>query len=227
MNNLPSIKLYVKKWLQKKGYLIVKQHDVPFDSAIEYNKEENITAFYNNEVQVASYINNVAVKYAEIMLHTVKQTGINMQHKSVADMACGTGHFLQALSNTYALKQATGYEINEAPLRTAKKLFPNIQFEINSVYEPLPKQVDVIFLNHVLEHLPYPETCLLPMMQSLNTGGHIIIHVPNGRVDQFGGHIHFFSKDALALLIKKYIPNGSVHIGYTAHEEMIYCLITK
>jgi trans-aconitate methyltransferase len=221
------IKAYIKKWLLKQGYLIIKQQDIPIANAIDYNSEENITAFYNNETQVAQYINNVAQMHANIMLQSVQQYSIDMQHKTVADVACGTGHFLHVLSKAYTLQQAVGYEINDVPLRTARKLFPTLIFRINSVYKTLPQQYDVIFLNHVLEHLPYPEDCLLPMMQSLHARGKLIIHVPNGRVDQFGGHIHFFSKDALSLLIKKHIPHSTVEIFYTPNQEMICCIISK
>ncbi len=221
------IKAYIRKWLFKKGYLVIKQQDTTVANAIDYNSEENITAFYNNETQVAQYITNVAYLYANIMLQSIQQSAIDMHHKTVADVACGTGHFLNALSNTYTLQQAVGYEINDAPLRTAKKLFPTLMFNINSVYTILPQQYDVIFLNHVLEHLPYPEDCMLPMMQSLNATGKLVIHVPNGRVDQFGGHIHFFSKDALSLLIKKHIPHSTLQLFYTPNQEMICCIISK
>jgi 2-polyprenyl-3-methyl-5-hydroxy-6-metoxy-1,4-benzoquinol methylase len=203
----------IRKVLLKKGYYLIKHHDAVED-AIAYNTEKNITKFYNNPKSVAAYIKNVAEPHAKLMVAFLKKANINLTNKTLADIGCGTGHFLNEIIALSPTINAIGYEINKAPLNTAKLLFPHINFEVHGVYDELPQKFDIICINHVLEHLPYPEDCIMAMARGLNLNGILILNVPNGRLDSFGGHIHFFSKDSLELLIKR-------HISYKALNSML------
>jgi 2-polyprenyl-3-methyl-5-hydroxy-6-metoxy-1,4-benzoquinol methylase len=216
----------IRKFLLTKGYTLVKASDTGVD-AITYNTEAHINSFYTNTIAVEKYINEVAVSHAKTMLASLHTLKVDLAHCTVVDMACGTGHFLQELNNAFRPISLLGLEINEAPLTWARKLFPEIKFEVQSVYEPLKNLADVIFLNHVLEHLPYPEDCLTAMFKSLAPNGKLIIHVPNGRLDTFDGHIHFYSEASLQLLVKKYLPTASIQIIFSADKAMLCALVSK
>ena len=95
--------------------------------------------------------------------------------RSVIDFGCGNGHFLQNIrsraSRLQAVELQTSYRhaLNEAGI----PCFAHVD-------ECLP--ADVVFLFHVLEHLPDP----IPLLRSLRekvagAGGYVIVEVPHAR----------------------------------------------
>ena len=103
--------------------------------------------------------------------------------------------------------------------------FTTINFDVAGMYKALPNTYDVIFVNHVLEHLPYPEDCITAMLNSLNLNGLLIINVPNGRLDSFGGHIHFFGETSLKLLLLKHTTAKKINCFLSADGSMVCAVV--
>jgi 2-polyprenyl-3-methyl-5-hydroxy-6-metoxy-1,4-benzoquinol methylase len=222
---MKKLTTFIRHILKNRGYLLLKLNDVA-TNALDYNSEANITAFYNNQVDVTNYIKNVATTHAQIMLNNLAMAKVNLNNQNIADVGCGTGHFLNLLQNNFTNTTLTGYEINEAPIQIAKKLFPTINYKIQSVYKILDIKYDCIFINHVLEHLTYPEDCLKALLASLNPNGSLIINIPNGRLDTFSGHIHFFSQTSLELLVKRHLT-FSHYQSFLSNDALMICAIIK
>ena len=92
------------------------------------------------------------------------------------DYGCGTGDFLaQAQYKGY---QILGIEPNPKALAQASQQ-TNVEIKTNLDELESTLKVDVITLWHVLEHVPHPTETLAQLYRHLNTGGYIIIAVPN------------------------------------------------
>jgi SAM-dependent methyltransferase len=97
---------------------------------------------------------------------------------AVLDIGCGRGHFLNALrqrgwtctgtelSDTAALhaRETLGLNVRVGPFQAG--MFPDATF-------------DVVYLWHVLEHIPTTFDALMEVQRLLRTGGMLVVAVPN------------------------------------------------
>ncbi len=133
------------------------------------------------------------------------------------DVGCGLGHFLTELAQALGTGDATGVELGEpaadaaeerlskalgapAAPRVIRELFDDVSIE-----EP----VDVVSMNHFLEHHPRPERALAHAVSLVREGGLVEVEVPRG--DGWGirllgrwwwphlppQHVHMFSREGL------------------------------
>ena len=73
-----------------------------------------------------------------------------IKSKEILDFGCGWGGFLYLSKNIS--KSAEGYEIMKSCVNFVKK---NRKIKVYSKKNEIKKKFDVIFLFHVLEHIPY------------------------------------------------------------------------
>lgn len=95
------------------------------------------------------------------------------------------------------------------------------------MYQPLPKKFDLILSQQVLEHLIEPEDALRNLAAMLQPRGVILIAVPDGRLDDFAGHIHFWSKDSLPLFLQKTLPGYIVRTGSLQDGVSLYGVLSR
>lgn len=95
------------------------------------------------------------------------------------DLGCGDGEniawFSKYLSSTYASDYNLLRLIRASRVPVLKQLF---MAEVTD-YPTLDSSFDVIFLNHVLEHIPDDERALSEVYRILKVGGLLILGVPN------------------------------------------------
>jgi SAM-dependent methyltransferase len=92
------------------------------------------------------------------------------------DYGCGTGDFLAACKGKGY--DVIGIEPNDVARQQAiEQTKSNIYPDIDGLNRN--QKVDIITMWHVLEHVPDPKETLKRLRKQLNTGGHIIIAVPN------------------------------------------------
>lgn len=94
--------------------------------------------------------------------------------KSVLDFGCGEGAFLTKIKNISL--DFKGIELQE---NFIEKLLLNDIPVFNSLDEVEDSSIDVIFLFHVLEHLPDPISIIKSLKKKLKSGGRIIFEVPH------------------------------------------------
>jgi predicted SAM-dependent methyltransferase len=101
----------------------------------------------------------------------------------IVEIGCSEGYLLSKLQQM-GYQHLIGIEpgpqsatLEEMGIMVIKDYFTENTF--------LPKDVDVFFLMHVFEHFNYPFTILDTMIAQLNTGGRIVIEVPD-----FDGYCH-------------------------------------
>ena len=146
---------------------------------------------------------------------------------NILDAGCGGGNLVNTLNNL-GYKNVYGFDASNSGIELAKRTFPRIadRFFNHDVYEPnLPSSVlqkyDVIISMEVIEHLYSPKTYLDNCRLWLKDNGFLIITTPyHGYLKNIlivllnkfdshfnplweGGHIKFFSKKTLSLLLDK------------------------
>ena len=101
-------------------------------------------------------------------------TSLNNRRGSLLDIGSGTGDFLkQAKSKGWKI---SGVEPNESARKLAQETGIDLKQSIEDFKE---EKFDVITLWHVLEHLPNLEEAISKLEDLLNSGGTLIIAVPN------------------------------------------------
>lgn len=102
-------------------------------------------------------------------------------HKTL-DVGCAAGVFSLKLKEERNI-EAWGIEMQEEAGNIAKTRLDKVLIgSFDEVFEELPqKYFDCIFFNDVLEHMPYPETCLKKIKVNIHPDGKIIASIPNMR----------------------------------------------
>jgi len=146
---------------------------------------------------------------------------------NILDVGSGGGNLLWTLYNKLDLKNVYGFDASVSAIELAKKNFPALakNFFIHNAYESklpsdVPKEYDLIISMEVIEHLYDPKTYLENIYMWLKRNGFLIITTPyhgyfkNLALSIFnawdrhftatwvGGHIKFFSKKTLSLMLK-------------------------
>jgi len=137
----------------------------------------------------------------------------------ILDIGCGNGYVAAKLvqrGNTL-----TGIDVSQDGIDIARAAYPNIRFEVRSLYEDdfdkvVAQPVDCVIALEVVEHLFSPKTLFYKASLVLKQGGYLIVSTPYhgylknlatsllNRWDRHfgvfddGGHIKFFSKRTLA-----------------------------
>lgn len=96
----------------------------------------------------------------------------------VLDIGCNTGEFCHLLKTKYDANPI-GIDINRDAISIAKTKYPNIEFEVRNLFE-LEGQYEAIYMQHVLEHLKYPQKALAKLRSILIKNGNLIVSCPNG-----------------------------------------------
>ncbi len=182
----------------KPTYLTVKDHSVSGEEfQLLYDKEldmletfpqpkaDKLSEYYKSE----DYISHTDTKrnLLEFVYHSVREialkrklkliNGFNSESKSLLDIGCGTGDFLEkAKINNWNI---TGIEPNETAKQIANSKTNNSVFGVEELNNLKSNNFDVITLWHVLEHLPDLEMHINLLKSLLKQNGTLVIAVPN------------------------------------------------
>jgi 2-polyprenyl-3-methyl-5-hydroxy-6-metoxy-1,4-benzoquinol methylase len=102
---------------------------------------------------------------------------------SLIDIGCAGGWFGAMVKKTYPAAEIWGVEpVESVASEAASRADRIIVSEIEKAEEQLPAQYfDVVTMNDVLEHLPYPEPALALARHILKPDGRLILSLPNVR----------------------------------------------
>jgi 2-polyprenyl-6-hydroxyphenyl methylase/3-demethylubiquinone-9 3-methyltransferase len=138
----------------------------------------------------------------------------------VLDAGCGNGYFAKQLHEKGF--EVVGIDLEESGITHARKLCPDVRFEVASVYDGSSKsfgQFDAVVSLEVIEHVYDPRAFVSNVQECLRPSGSFILSTPyhgyaknllialSGRFDAHvsalwdGGHIKFWSRKTLASLL--------------------------
>jgi SAM-dependent methyltransferase len=139
----------------------------------------------------------------------------NCNYKNILDFGCGNGGLLKLITQNKNNINVIGIELN-------KQIAEYLNKESILVYETLeqiPKQIklDIIMLNHVLEHLKDPIQILNQIKKYMNKNTLLIIEVPHAN--------DYLIKDMGCEAFKKFTFWSEHYILYT--EKSLFNLLNK
>ncbi len=126
------------------------------------------------------------------------------------EIGCGTGDFIRELVNDKRL-EITGSEIYLKGLLYAKQNLPTVEFvQFDVTQGKVDDQFDLIAAFDVIEHIENDEIAISNMVEMLNTGGTLIISVPQhmfmwSKLDEIVKHKRRYSRKEL---VSKLAKNG-------------------
>jgi ubiquinone/menaquinone biosynthesis C-methylase UbiE len=102
------------------------------------------------------------------------------EFRSVLDVGCGTGDFVQLFDP--ARTRYLGIDISENMIAECRRLFPGHEFKVadGDAIDAPDASVDLVLNIGVLEYLKDPAAHLRELARVTKRGGNIIVTVPNG-----------------------------------------------
>ncbi|TAL50389.1 MAG: class I SAM-dependent methyltransferase [Chitinophagaceae bacterium] len=228
-----AVKNYFKRIVNKLRYIIIKKNNndyrwINVTNAIKHNSLEQMNEFYKDDNLLTNYIDKERIEFYEEVAGLTKKANINFsQDMAIVDIGCGTGHLLYYLKEEYGFQKATGLDYSPEAIKVAKKLFPYFDFYEFDIYKNWDNKYDIILCTEVLEHLLYPDLAFANILSMLNDGGSLVITVPNGRIDTFGGHINFWSPESWDVFIKTNAKEQHFETGTIQNNSINYAAIHK
>lgn len=185
----------------------VRQYPYPSDQEIagyyaDYQTKKSGESVYLTDAGYACFKRDKAFTFADLGLGDDAFAG-----KTVLDVGCGTGQFLQMMGD-FRAASVLGMDISQECIDQARER------ELNCVcgdFLSLDGRYDVISMWHLIEHLRDPCQYIAHAYRLLNPGGWLLIETPVVGVisESFGAdwrffmpveHINLFSQDALFCL---------------------------
>ena len=107
------------------------------------------------------------------------------------------------------------------------KTLPEGKFFVHDLYQKLETEYDLILCTEVIEHLLYPDLALRNIIDMMSKDSVSLITVPNGRTDQYEGHINFWSPESWEVFIRNNSKGFSVRTGTIKNKKNNYALISN
>jgi len=193
-------------------------------SPLYHNSKEGLNEFYSDKDVVESYLDP---GFYERLIDLLMAHGVDCEQKRVADIGCGTGGLLKAVKARAQTTSLTGFEYSEKALEIARSQVSGVEFCYFDVYEGMPRQFDVIFCIEVLEHLLHPDVALRNITAMLADRGVALVTVPNGRIDNFDGHINFWSPESWDVFLKQTCAKLNIKTGLMENGQNNYGIISR
>lgn len=130
--------------------------------------------------------------------------------QSCVDAGCGPGFFLRFLEDYLSPrgleKSLAGLEYSSKAVEIARHFSSKASIRQWNLEEKIDEKYDVVVCAQTLEHVHRPRKVYRNLLGALNSPGTLIITVPDGRQDYYGGHINFWSEESLHFFAEE---NGS------------------
>ncbi len=224
MGKIKQFKTYIRKKLGMTGVAEF------VDDAIEANSDANWNKWFSNPKYLKEYDTENRINSYNEIISIFEKCGVFDGVTSLLDAGCGTGQFIVALSKRFSNIKLYGADFSDEGLRVSRNAAPSAEFYKLDLYN-LPEnysKYDVVVCSEVLEHLLYPDKALENLKLMVSEGGKLLLTVPNGRIDHYGGHINFWSPESWKVFVEKHCESfGSASIGTFNHNGNNYAVICR
>ena len=222
------LKTRLKNVLNGLGYEIRALNRLRAPDAIVYNTAEYADRFYSNRSLVNKYRKESVSQHLQNLRILLDEENIRLyKDMTILDASCGTGDCLKMLWDEFGCRHLTGTDISGAALAITREICPQAELhELDLEKQKLPGDFDLVLCQQVLEHLVEPETALHNLTAMLRPGGVLVITVPDGRLDDFAGHVHFWGSDSLPIFLRKELPGCNIRTGHLQDEVSLFAIIT-
>ncbi len=201
------MKKYVQKLFLKLGYEIRRvktANNINKIDPLDRNLKGTLDKLWDDPGFKKNYINPRRKNLYNVIETTAKEYGLLNDDDSVLDVGCGPGFMIEHLKSNGYKGQISGCDFSESAIKHAKEQQPDGHFFVHDIYKPIPDSYDALFCIETLEHLLRPDLALATLE---NAARYIICTVPEGRKDNFRGHINFWSKESFEQFISLHLNN--------------------
>lgn len=185
----------------------IKKTVQPFYDTISYSLEQNNAAAYDtlwaNEAASRVYAGPARrLLWAKIAHFVVQDSGF------VLDIGCGNGSLLALLIQKSGQKAENlyGLDYSAEAIKQAKSRIPAANFSQGDAQNlDFPANYfEIALACETLEHVENPELVLQEIYRVLKPKGCLIITIPNGDLDTWRGHSHFWNEVKFREILKSY-----------------------
>lgn len=141
----------------------------------------------------------------------------------VVDVGCGVGDLLVALKRRCPSVIPYGCDFSEKAIAGAKACMSDGEFVQHTILDlPYPhRSFDVVLCTDTLEHLEQPRVVVAELVRVCAPGGAVVIVVPDGDVDDFCGHLWFWSEQSLG----KFLAQWNATVGKLPQTKELLAII--
>lgn len=167
------------------------------------NTREAFDRLYGTPTLMREYLGPARLEFYEAV---ADRCAAETAPTSVVDIGCGSGHLLAALLERIDPPERTvGVDDSSEAIARLREVVPDAVGVVASVYE-LDRELeagsfDLVLCTEVLEHLHRPEEALEQLGRLRAPGGKIVASVPDGELDDFEGHVNFWSLERFQRLL--------------------------
>ena len=201
------------------------------------NKIEGITGDWYSADQIKSYEKgpyyNHLQKRKKYILEVLEKLYKKKKVENVLDLGCGDGSNLKWLSEFSQNLYGTDY--NLLRLKRAKNMLDKLQINAKIFLTDIfsmpfsENSFDLIFFNHVIEHLKDDRLALEKIFHITNKGGHVILVTPNEgvlswkfayfvepNVKKKTDHVNFYTANSIKKIAEEagFVVKHVEHIGW-------------
>lgn len=224
MGKFKQFKTYIRKKLGMTGVAEF------VDDAVAANTDQNWNSWFSNPKYLKEYADEGRLKSYDEIITVFDRAGVFGGCKTMLDAGCGTGHFIAAMARRFTDIKLYGADFSTEGLAVSKKTAPSAEFFMLDLYQ-LPEnhdKYDIVVCSEVLEHLLYPDKALENLKQLTADGGKLLLTVPNGRIDRYGGHINFWSPESWKVFVEQNCSSfGKVATGVFHNNLNNYAIISR
>jgi 2-polyprenyl-3-methyl-5-hydroxy-6-metoxy-1,4-benzoquinol methylase len=225
---MPIVKSILKHVLSELGFEIRRTQISVTRAATNWIEKERSAAEFD-EIWSApgrpeSYLNEDRKELYNRVLDFVVDNGLQHNVKSIADVGCGAGYLTRLLLNRFAFQNAVGFDFSNQALTIARRLCPEGNFHEHDIYAPLNDKFELLFCIEVLEHLLYPGKAFDNLLDSAAI---VVMSIPNGRLDTFGGHINYWSLESWLVFLERYQSTHHYRAEYVCNQRNIVTWIKR
>jgi ubiquinone/menaquinone biosynthesis C-methylase UbiE len=134
----------------------------------------------------------------------VAEVVADLEPRWLCDAGCGTGHLLRAVIDRVSPpERVVGVDQTRAGIAQLALNVPSAEGIVGDVFE-LPFEdgsFDVVLCTEVLEHVVRPRPLLAELARVCRTGGTLVLTVPDGAIDDWEGHVNFWSAAEFAAFV--------------------------
>ena len=165
--------------------------DKAFQAIID-NSQSSFDEFWHDDGVVSEYLGEARQQFYRDVLEACGE----YLRGHVADIGCGPGFVLKALSAMKSIDALYGVDFSRSSIKRCREEFSGGIFLMGDIYHlACPDGAfDTVICMETLEHLERAPEAICELFRICRKRGHVIITIPNGSRDEYVGHLNFWTE---------------------------------
>lgn len=190
-----------------------------FDSKLESK------SYWHKRNSLERYLSPKRIAFTQRLVDVLFETAVlsTDSTSTLMDVGCGSGYLLFLISEKCPKMSLAASDLNGSALDLVRGYVKNVEHTYNqNIYSLDTPAADIVVCTEVLEHLTEPKSALKRLLENVNSGGKLVITVPNGREDTslageksedgmfWNGHVNFWSPESWEAFIREEVSGKNL-----------------